>query len=199
MQKDVTTAQRSPLWMKLLAGLVCVLLLNGCISPRVEIPGLSPPQVTVCEIARDGTWPRQVIAVLPLCGEIRSDESLLWPGITSRYAGTVLAEIKRYSQVKALVLQIDSPGGSVHATDRIYHLIEAYHKQTGVPVYAVITGIGASGAYYVACAAQEIFAEPTSVVGSIGVIMRIPLLKDLADKVGYRETIIKSGASKDMG
>jgi len=94
-------------------------------------------------------------------------------------------------QVKAVLLEIDSPGGEVTAADVIHHHLSKI-RAAKKPVLALIGMMGASGGYYVACAADQIWAHPTSIVGSIGVIMQGANLEKLAQLVGYRHIPIKS-------
>jgi len=105
--------------------------------------------------------------------------------------------------VKAVVLRINSPGGSVTASDIIYHEVARLRNGAdgypGKPVIAQILDVGASGGYYVACAANEIRAEPTSVTGSIGVIMLKFDVSGLFEKVGVDTNVVKSGPLKDAG
>jgi protease-4 len=102
-------------------------------------------------------------------------------------------------RVKALVLRINSPGGTVTASDVIFHEIEAFKAETQIPVVAVLMDVGASGAYYVALAADRILAHPTTVTGSIGVVMITVNAEGLLEKIGVSAAAIKSGARKDMG
>ena len=75
------------------------------------------------------------------------------------------------NRVKALLLYIDSPGGSADDADDIYRAILSYKKKYQVPVYAFVDGMCASGGMYIACAADRIFSTPTSVIGSVGVLL----------------------------
>lgn len=100
--------------------------------------------------------------------------------------------------VAALILRINSPGGTVTASDTIYHEIMEYKKRTGVRVTACITGLGTSGAYYVASASDEIIAIPTAVTGSIGVIAMRFDVRDLLTKIGVATETVKSGDKKDL-
>jgi len=102
-------------------------------------------------------------------------------------------------RVRAVVLRINSPGGTVTASDIIFHQLMRFKKDTGRPVVAQMLDMGTSGAYYVALAADEIVATPTTVTGSIGVVMYGVNLSGLMDKVGIRNQTIKAGALKDMG
>lgn len=94
--------------------------------------------------------------------------------------------------IKAILLDINSPGGEVTASDVIYHQIKKIKKETGKPVIALIGSMGASGAYYVACAADRILAHPTSIIGSIGVLMHSINVEELAEKIGVKAVYLKS-------
>jgi protease-4 len=74
------------------------------------------------------------------------------------------------SDVKAVVLRVNSPGGTVSASDAMYQILKRFKARTHKPVVASIQEVGASGAFYVSCGADKIVAQPTSLVGSIGVI-----------------------------
>jgi len=100
---------------------------------------------------------------------------------------------KRY---RALLLDIDSPGGSATGSEVLYRGIQRVAEQK--PVYAYVSGMGASGGYYLACAASKVYALPTALVGSIGVIYLRPVLEQLLSKVGVEFSVYKSGEFKDM-
>ncbi len=101
-------------------------------------------------------------------------------------------------RVKALVLAIDSPGGTVAASDALHHLVAEYKRKAGVPVVAALMGVAASGGYYAALAADQIVAWPSTVTGSIGTVFIRPEIDGLMDKVGVRAEVTKSGRLKDM-
>ncbi len=95
------------------------------------------------------------------------------------------------SAVKAIVLQIDTPGGSVSASDEMYHRILTYKiAHPGIPIVVTMGGVAASGGYYAACAADYLFAEPTTITGSIGVLMPQYNISGLAEKWGIQDTSI---------
>jgi protease IV len=102
-------------------------------------------------------------------------------------------------RVKAVVLRINSPGGSVTASDILYEEIKAFKKKTGRPVIAYFQDVAASGAYYLACAADEIIAERTTITGSIGVIMQMVDFSGTMSKLGIGADAITSGPFKDAG
>src|SRR3989475_6409219 len=103
------------------------------------------------------------------------------------------------SHIKALLLRINSPGGTVTASDVIHHEISEFKTKHKIPVVATIMDIGASGGYYIAVAADQIIAHPTSVTGSVGVIMLRVNAEGLLQKIGVEAGAIKSGAKKDIG
>ena len=102
-------------------------------------------------------------------------------------------------QIKALLLRINSPGGTVTASDVMYHELTAFKARRKIPIVAVIMDVGASGGYYVASAADRIVVHPTSVTGSVGVIMLRVNAEGLLQKIGVEASAIKSGSKKDIG
>lgn len=110
-----------------------------------------------------------------------------------------IEEIKDYakdSSVKALVLRVDSPGGAVAPSQEIY---EEVRKAAGKkPVVVSMGSVAASGGYYISSPATKIFANPGTLTGSIGVIMEIPNIEGLMNKVGIKTDVIKSGRHKDI-
>ncbi|MFO0773294.1 MAG: signal peptide peptidase SppA [Nitrospiraceae bacterium] len=141
------------------------------------------------------------VLLLDLSGVISSQEK---DGLFSK--PSLLADFKeeltmaaKDSRVKAVVLRINSPGGTVTASDILYHELQQFKAQRGVPVVASIMDIGASGGYYVAAAADKIVAHPSTVTGSIGVIMLTMNAKGLMEKIGVEGNAITSGPRKDMG
>ena len=104
--------------------------------------------------------------------------------------------IGRNKQYKALLLDINSPGGSATGSDLMYHSLQKVAQQK--PVVAYVSGIGASGGYYLCCAASKVVALPTALVGSIGVIYLRPILEQLLGKLGIELSVFKGGHLKDM-
>lgn len=100
--------------------------------------------------------------------------------------------------VKGVVLSVNSPGGDVVYSEEIYRKIVEV-KKSGKRVVISMGQVAASGGYYISAPADKIFASPSTITGSIGVVMSIPNFKGLADKIGYKEITITSGTYKDMG
>jgi protease-4 len=116
-------------------------------------------------------------------------------------AEPIVRQFKKYREdksIKAILLRIDSPGGGVAASQEMYEAIRKTRDE-GKPVIVSIGSIGASGGYMAACGGSIIIANPGSIAGSIGVIAQFMSIKDLADKLGIKETTIKSGKLKDAG
>ena len=110
-----------------------------------------------------------------------------------------LQKAEEDDNVKALIVRINSPGGTITASDLIYREIDTFKIRRKIPVIAVTMDVAASGGYYAALAADTIVALPTSVTGSIGVIMLTVNAKGLMEKIGVAPLTIKSGEMKDAG
>ena len=110
-----------------------------------------------------------------------------------------LQKASRDPKVRALVIKINSPGGTVTASDILFHEIDTFRRRNKTPIVAVMMDVAASGGYYVALAADTIVAHPTTVTGSIGVILLTVNADGLLQKIGVTTTAIKSGPLKDMG
>ncbi len=139
------------------------------------------------------------VAVIHLTGTIAfgQDSSLL--GSVSGASATMadLEKAEQDSSLKAVVLRIDSPGGSASASQELYNQV-LHLKKSGKKVVASFGDTAASGGYFVGAAADKIVALPSTITGSIGVISVVPNLEELYRKIGYEETVFKSGPHKDM-
>lgn len=110
-----------------------------------------------------------------------------------------LQKAEKDDRVRALIVRINSPGGTITASDVLYHELLAFKERRKVPVIAAIMDVGASGGYYAALAADTIVANPTTVTGSIGVVMVTVNAQGLLEKIGVAPLAIKSGPMKDAG
>lgn len=102
-------------------------------------------------------------------------------------------------KVKGILFKINSPGGTAAASQAVYHEIQRVRKESNIKVVAAMGDVAASGGYYIACAADKIYANPATLTGSIGVISQFTKVQGLFEKLGLEATVIKSGAYKDMG
>ncbi|MBW2501299.1 MAG: signal peptide peptidase SppA [Deltaproteobacteria bacterium] len=108
-----------------------------------------------------------------------------------------LGEFRNDPDVKSIVLRIETPGGAVGASQEIYE--EVKRTNTVKPVVASMGSMGTSGGYYAALGAESIIANPGTMTGSIGVIVKFPNLAGLYEKIGYESEVVKSGPLKDIG
>ncbi len=119
-------------------------------------------------------------------------------GVISSYKETLqyLSIAEKDSSIKAVVLNVDSPGGAVGASQEIYRAIEKIRKKK--PVIVSMGNVAASGGYYISAAANVIYANPGTITGSIGVIVQHIDITELTKKLGIKITNIKSGKNKDI-
>ena len=134
------------------------------------------------------------LAVVDVKGVISSDNEA-----NSQAVGEALTEAFNNDQAQAVALRINSPGGSPVQSDEIWQTMTELRKaHPNKKLYAVIEDMGASGAYYIASAADEIWVNPSSLVGSIGVIMPSYNVQGLMDKLGVKDGTMTAGAHKDI-
>ncbi|HEX7363811.1 MAG TPA: signal peptide peptidase SppA [Dehalococcoidia bacterium] len=167
--------------MKILRATICFIVLVAVLAVT-----------TSCALAQNK------VAVISLDGPIQYESSagLFFGGstITPELVRTQLERAKKDSRVKAIVIQVNSPGGSVAASQEIVNLLE----QMEIPVVISMSDLAASGAYYISAGADKIVALPGTLVGSIGVISEMPNLKGLFDKLGIDMQVYIAGKHKDM-
>lgn len=106
-------------------------------------------------------------------------------------------EVKKHG-IKAMVLRVNSPGGTVGASQEIYSAIKKLRKEEKVKVVVSLGDVAASGGVYVSMAGDKIVSNPGTVTGSIGVIIKLSVIKDLYKKIGVDHEVVKSGPYKDI-
>ena len=131
-------------------------------------------------VKRPASKAKDKVAVLYLEGAITEDEG---DGIVSKEVVKTLKKIQKDDDVRALVLRVNSPGGSADASEQIWHAVQNV-KADSIPVVVSMGDYAASGGYYISCGADYIFAQPTTITGSIGIFGTIPNVAKLRDKVG---------------
>lgn len=171
-------------------------LLSGCTFNFPLFPGPGPLQETQV----DGTGKAKIL-LIEISGVISSQDKDGFRTTPSMIASVKeqLTRAAKDEHVKAIVLRINSPGGTVTASDIIYHELKTFKARHNIPIVASIMDLGTSGGYYIAAAADKILAHPSSVTGSIGVIMLTINARGLLEKVGVETTAVTSGPRKDMG
>jgi protease-4 len=176
-----------------------VLFITSCGPTRIKLyPDAEDP---LLEFTIQG-YDYEKIAVIPITGFLSNapQEAFMYtkPGTVQEFKAQLsLAENDR--DVRAIILKINSPGGTVTASDILYHELIGFKKRTGKKVIAIMMDVAASGGYYVALPADIIIAHPTTITGSVGVVMFNLQLKELMNKIGVDMQVSKSGKNKDMG
>jgi protease-4 len=184
-------------WFVLL--MLLVLIYSACSAPKIRLyPSSADP---LREFTLQGEE-RDKLLVIPIRGIIsdapREQIFRTKPSMVQEFVSQ-LRRAEKDRQIKAVLLKIDSPGGSVIASDILYNEIAAFKKRSGAKVVAAMMGIAASGGYYISLPADFIVAHPGTVTGSIGVIFFRPQVYGLMGKIGLDVEVNKSGRNKDMG
>ena len=182
---------------KLLVSILALLVLS-CVIAIVDITlNMKKPDSPVIRAGLPDFGPG--IAVVRIEGAIEMATKSGPLGVKSGSEAVIkrVDDIMKNSSIKAVVVRINSPGGSVAATQEIYEKIWKLRKKN-IPLVASMGEVAASGGYYVASACNEIFANHGTITGSIGVIAFSPNLKKLFDKLGISMNVIKSGRHKDI-
>jgi protease-4 len=135
------------------------------------------------------------IAVYYACGDI-SDTGTT--GITAEQVVPDILELAKDDDIDALILRVNSGGGSAFASEQIWHALEVF-KAKGKTLYVSMGDYAASGGYYISCGAEKIYAEPTTLTGSIGIFGMLPCAKELAnDKLGVNFGTVNTNANSDF-
>ena len=191
------------MWSRSIASLILAALLAGCsvisldLNPKIRplteetVEGKSGPKILLMDvsgmISDEGTQPILNLGTppprVPLLVRVREE----------------LKKAEADTQVRAVIVRVNSPGGTVTASDILYREILSFKERTHRPVVAIMMDVAASGGYYLALAADTIIAHPTTVTGSIGVIMLSVNAEGLMQKIGVAAVTIKSAEHKDMG
>jgi protease IV len=171
----------------------------GCTTPGIKLfPSQTDP---LQEFTLEGKTAEKIL-LLPIRGTISDNPQsglLRTQPSTVQEAVSHLRKAEKDSMVKAVVLQLNSPGGSVTASDVLCNEIRQFKERTGRPVVAMMMDVATSGAYYIALPADAIVAHPTTITGSVGVIFIRPKVAGLLEKIGVGVEVSKSGPNKDSG
>jgi protease-4 len=139
------------------------------------------------------------VAVVELTGVMTSSHEVGGRAVSARRVIEQLRKHRDDDSVKAIVLRVDTPGGTVVAAQEIHGELLRMRAVSGKKVVVSMGDLAASGGYYVACAADRVFASPGTLTGSIGVIMQFPNYQGFLGKLGLGANTIKSGEFKDLG
>jgi len=196
---------RSPLWALGGAavgftlpflGIACIAAL--CLFSLLAMSGMTASRTTQSEVHLSGPLSGPAVAVIDIDGEIVSGTPGTIGVSSLAVSGDIIPLVKRAgadTEIKAVLLRVNSPGGSVVASDEIYHAL----KGCGKPIVVSMGEMAASGGYYISMAGQYLVANPNTLTGSIGVISEFPEASQLMKNLGVTVAVIKSGSVKDLG
>ncbi len=192
--------------MRSLLGCVLVAVALGLVGcgPMTFVVGVTPgDQQLDATVVQDAEgWTANRVAVIDVSGMIVNART---PGLLSAGENPVSTFREKLDaaaddrRVRAVVLRLNTPGGGVTASDAMYRDVLRFKQQTGKPVVVLMMDVAASGGYYVACAGDEIVAYPTTVTGSIGVIIQTMSLQPALSRIGISTEALTSGPNKDAG
>jgi protease-4 len=185
--------ERSILWVFLAFVLGFSLPVCSCVSTCF----LSAAALSVMTSTGTPLDTSDAVGLIRLDGVISSDtpSGIYGSGITPDLVDSLLAQAEADPTIKAVVVDVNSPGGSVVGSDQVYHMLKDFDK----PVVFWMDEMAASGGYYIACGGDHIIAHPDSLVGSIGVISQFINAEELLDEIGVDVVVITSGPRKDTG
>ncbi|HOF77702.1 MAG TPA: signal peptide peptidase SppA [Smithellaceae bacterium] len=179
--------------------MIMAIFIVGCSVPKVGLLQGTPDPLK--EYTLEGTGADKILLIAvngvisdkPKKGLIIESPSLVEQVVVQ------LNKAKKDRQIKAVLFKINSPGGTITASDILYNEIISYREKTGNKIVVSMMDVAASGAYYMSLPADMIVAHPTTVTGSVGVISLQPKFKGLMDKIGVGVDVQKTGKYKDMG
>lgn len=176
---------------------------SGCMPPSLLItPVSSRRDLVESNLGGDSGLAAEKILIIDVSGLLLNGHSPQLLGEGEHSVSLLLEQLDKARKdpaIKAVVLRINSPGGTVTASELMHDEIRHFRKQTGKPVLAVLMDVAASGGYYVACACDEIVAQPMTVTGSIGVVMQMVDVSGTMGMIGIKADAITSGIHKDSG
>ncbi len=178
---------------------IFVVLIAGCSMPKVNLFKTTPDPLN--EYTLEGAGMDKIL-LIPVNGSISDNPKKGLIATSPSLVEQVVSQINKAQkdkQIKAVLFKINSPGGTITASDLLYHEISAYKEKTGAKIVISMMDLATSGAYYISLPADIIMAHPTTITGSIGVISLQPKVKGLMDKIGLGVDVQKVGKYKDMG
>ena len=178
---------------------VVVLFLIGCQGPKIRLfPSAADP---LKEFTLEGDAKGKVL-VVHIRGTISDAPRRRLVSTRPSMVQEVVSQLRKAekdSEIKAVLLKINSPGGSATASDILYNEIVAFKEKTGAKVVVAMMDVAASGGYYISLPSDYILAHPTSITGSVGVVFIRPDVAGLMAKIGVDVEVSKTGKNKDMG
>ena len=174
------------------------LVMTGCVSMKLNVEDYTEP---LKEYTLEGKGSAKVL-VIPIRGVLSDTEQKGMPRRQPSLIKEVVSQIKKAEKdpsIVAIVLKVNSPGGTITASDILYNEFNKLKIKRNIPLVACLMDVATSGGYYVSLPADHIIAHPTTITGSVGVVFIRPKFSELLDKIGVSVETSKSGKNKDMG
>ena len=179
--------------------MLILMMITACSGPRIKL--FSDTIDPLKEFTLEGSGTDKILLISvnglisdrPKKGLIHTSASLVEQIVSQ------INKAEKDKQIKAVLFKINSPGGTITASDLLYHEISSFKERTGTKITVSMMDVATSGAYYISLPADLIMAHPTTVTGSVGVIYLQPKVGGLMDKIGLSVDVKKYGKNKDMG
>jgi protease IV len=179
--------------------MLILIMVTACSGPRIKL--FSDTIDPLKEFTLEGSGTDKILLIpvnglisdMPKKGLIHTSTSMVEQIVSQ------LNKAAKDKQIKAVLFKINSPGGTITASDLLYHEISSFKERTGTKITISMMDVATSGAYYISLPADLIMAHPTTVTGSVGVIYLQPKVGGLMDKIGLGVDVKKYGKNKDMG
>jgi len=179
--------------------MLILMMITACSGPRIKL--FSDTIDPLKEFTLEGSGSDKIL-LIPVNGLI---SDMPKKGLVHTSASVVeqivsqISKAEKDKHIKAVLFKINSPGGTITASDLLYHEISLFKERTGTKITVSMMDVATSGAYYISLPADLIMAHPTTVTGSVGVIYLQPKVGGLMDKIGLGVDVKKYGKNKDMG
>lgn len=183
---------------------LCLLSMTGCFNTIYLLNREPRAKELVLEslVEPKGVFTTNKVLLLPVDGMLESAPRTT--GMFSHVSALVrlkeqLGRAEKDPTIRAVILRVNSPGGTVTASDLMYQELAKFKKKTNKKIVVMMMDVAASGGYYISMVGDQIYALPTAITGSIGVVAFFPSLHKLGEKIGVDLRVIKTGAQKDTG
>ena len=183
----------------LVIAMLILMMVTACSGPRIKL--FSDTIDPLKEFTLEGSG-KDKILLIPVNGLISDMPKKGLIHTSASVVEQIVSQINKAEkdkQIKAVLFKINSPGGTITASDLLYHEISSFKERTGTKITVSMMDVATSGAYYISLPADLIMAHPTTVTGSVGVIYLQPKVGGLMDKIGLGVDVKKYGKNKDMG
>jgi len=183
----------------LISGMLVLSLITACSGPQIKL--FTDATDPLKEFTIEGSGGDKILLV-PVRGTISDSPKKGLLSSSPSMVEQIVSQLRKAEQdkrIKAVIFKINSPGGTITASDLLYHEILSFKERTNAKIIVCMMDMAASGGYYMSLPADMIMAHPTSLTGSVGVIFLQPKVMGLMDKLGLGVDVKKYGKNKDMG